>query len=237
MGLRLASRRLFMETQDVLRLCASGQSKVVARAIRTRLRSTTCALGLRRDLTQPHTPPPAKIQLAVRPLSPRDDLSLLSLESGALDPAVAIGRSAQRRLIEANLPQCWVAIAPDGKVCYMQWLIAPSDNRRIAERWGDLFPQLGPDEALLEGAYTGDEYRGQGIMAYAMSRIAEQALEFGARWVNTFVGVSNVASLKGCKKAGFMPYLQRTESWRLLRRRVRFQRLAEGTPYPLDFTP
>jgi GNAT superfamily N-acetyltransferase len=237
MGLSLESRRLFVETQHVLRLCASGRSNVVAQAIGTRLRSDTFALGLRRDLSRSHTAPPAKIPLSVRPLSLGDDLSMLSFESAALDPAVASERSAQWRMIQANLPRCWVAIGPDGKVCYMQWLIAPGDNRRIAARWGDLFPQLGPDEALLEGAYTGDAYRGQGIMAYAMSRIAEQAREFGARWVNTFVGVSNVASLKGCKKAGFMPYVRRTESWWLLYRRVRFERLPEGTPYPFDLTP
>jgi GNAT superfamily N-acetyltransferase len=229
-------RRLFGQTQEVLRLCASGQSNVVAHAIGKRLHSETLALGLRRDLTQPHTAPAAKVPLTVRPLSPSDDLSMLSLESSKLDRAMTRGRSAQWRLVQANLPRCWVAIGPDGKVCYMQWLIAPSDNQRVAARWGDLFPQLEPDEALLEGAYTGDAYRGQGIMAYAMSCIAEQAREFGTRWVNTFVGVSNVASLKGCKKAGFMPYVRRTESWWLLHRRVRFERLPEGTPYPFDLT-
>jgi hypothetical protein len=47
--------------------------------------------------------------------------------------------------------------------------------------------------------------------------------------VHTFVGEDNVASLKGCKKAGFTPYLARTETWWLLRRHVRFTRLPDGT--------
>lgn len=213
-------RRFINQTQEVFRLLAQGRARSVLRAVRTRLRSDNMALGLRRDLTVPHEAPPAKIPLVLRPLRPDDDLSMLADDRG--DPSKAFGRQAQRRLVAANIPTCWIAAAPDGKVCYMQWLMAPRENDRIRAQWGDLFPQLGPDEALLEGAYTDHAYRGQGIMAHAMSRIAEQAREFGARWVVTFVGKSNIASLKGCAKAGFVPYLERSESWRLLRRRVRF---------------
>jgi GNAT superfamily N-acetyltransferase len=127
-------------------------------------------------------------------------------------------------------PDLLGAIGPDGKVCYMQWLIASRDNARIRGQWADLFPVLAPDEALLEGAYTGHAYRGQGIMAHAMARIAERASDFGARWVLTFVGERNVASLKGCAKAGFVPYVRRTESWRFMRRRVRFVPLPAQGP-------
>ncbi len=82
---------------------------------------------------------------------------------------------------------------------------------------GSLYPRLAPYEALLEGAYTPEAYRGQGIIASAMALIAERAGDFGARWVVTFVDETNVASLKGCARAGFVPYL---------RRRVRFTPLS-----------
>jgi hypothetical protein len=52
--------------------------------------------------------------------------------------------------------------------------------------------------------------------------------------VQTFVGQSNIASLKGCKKAGFVPFQRRKEQWRLLRRTVEFARVPEGTPYPFN---
>lgn len=227
-----ARRRFFSQTQQVFRLLAQGQARFVVRAVETRLRSEVASFGLRRDLMVPHQAPAAKIPLIVRALERGDDLSMLDLERG--EPSTAYGRQAQRLLVAANIPTCWVAIAPAGKVCYMQWLIAPRDNDRVQARWGDLFPRLGPEEALLEGAYTDDAYRGQGIMAHAMSLIADQAREFGGRWVVTFVAKSNIASLKGCKKAGFAPYVERTESWRLLRRRVRFAPLPEGTGYSFD---
>jgi GNAT superfamily N-acetyltransferase len=165
-----------------------------------------------------------------------DDLSMIAGEGPGLEPEGAPDRLAQQRLLKAGIPTCWVAIAPDGQVCYMQWLIAPLSNDRIAAQWGHLFPPLAKTEALLEGAYTSHAYRGKGIMAHAMARIAEQARAFGARWVNTFAGISNVASLKGCKKAGFAPYVRRADVWRLLMRRLAFEPLPDGTPYPFDVT-
>jgi GNAT superfamily N-acetyltransferase len=199
---------------------------LLRRALGTRLHSETFAVGLRRDLDCPFVHPAAKLPLVIRPLRSDDDLSILNIDQSGLASEVLFERLSQRRLINAGQPTCWVAIAPDDKVCYMQWLVAPSDNDRIRAQWDDLFPQLAPGEALLEGAFTGDAYRGQGIMAHAMSRIAVAARDFGARWVHTFVGVTNTPSLKGCKKAGFVPFQQRSENWWLLRRRVAF------TPLP-----
>jgi RimJ/RimL family protein N-acetyltransferase len=76
---------------------------------------------------------------------------------------------------------------------------------------------------LLEGAYTPEAYRGKGIMGAAMAEIATRAAEHGARWVITFVDAHNEASLKGCVRAGFIPYLKRHEKFRLFCRRVAFE--------------
>jgi GNAT superfamily N-acetyltransferase len=221
---------LLGRTQDAISLLARGHPRVVLEhALSLRLHSQTLSLGLRRDLDKPHVTPAAKVPLEVRPLAKGDDLSLLDIDQSGLASAVVFERLVQQRLIAAELPTCWVAIGPDRRVCYMQWLVAPHDNARVYARWGDLLPPLGRDEALVEGVYTGDAYRGQGIMGHALSRIAEAARDFGARWTNAFVGRSNIASLKGFKTAGFVPYVERSETWRLLRRRVRFTPLPEGT--------
>ena len=111
-------------------------------------------------------------------------------------------------------------------MCYMQWLIPPAENARVRAFFGNLYPWLRPDEALLEGAYTPEEYRGQGIMAGAMAQIAERGPVLGARWVITFVDEGNAASLKGCERAGFTPYVRRREAFRLFVRRVAFTPLA-----------
>jgi RimJ/RimL family protein N-acetyltransferase len=59
-------------------------------------------------------------------------------------------------------------------------------------------------------------------MGAAMAQVAERAAELGARWVITFVDEQNEASVKGCLRAGFVPYLRRRESFRLFYRRVSF---------------
>lgn len=186
-------------------------------------------MGLRRDLTIPFTPPTAKIPLVVRPLASTDDLSCLDPVPG-LTSDEAFWRLTQRRLARSGLHTCYVAIAPDGKPCYMQWVIPSSANGRLRSIFGNLYPILGPDEALLEGAYTPEAYRGMGIMGAAMALVAERAAAHGARWVITFVDEHNSASAKGCVRAGFAPYLRRREQFRLFHRRVTFASAAPPVP-------
>jgi hypothetical protein len=95
-----------------------------------------------------------------------------------------------------------------------------------------MLPRLAPGEALLEGAYTPDTHRGLGIMAHAMARIAEHAKELGASSVITFVAADNIASLKGCKKAGFYPYVERKVIWRYGRRQAVFTPLSSAFRFP-----
>jgi GNAT superfamily N-acetyltransferase len=130
--------------------------------------------------------------------------------------------------LTAGLPTCWVALDTDGTACFMMWLIAPRDNALMRAWWGGLFPELQPDEALLEGVYRADSHRGLGIMADAGSQIAERARDFGARYGIGFIGSGNAASLKASERTRFAPYLKRQESWLLFRRRVRFLPLGES---------
>lgn len=217
---------------ELARLLRAGHGRRVARAIASRLSSRDIAFGLRRDLTVPLSPPAPKLQVVVRPLDPLDALPFLDPDAPDIAGVVAFDRVRQRRLLDDGIGTCWVAIAPEGKVCYMQWLIASSSNDRIQARWPKLFPVLGADEALLEGAYTPEQYRGQGIMAYAMAVIAEHAADFGARWVVTFVGTDNLPSLKGCRRAGFAPYVERQEKWLLGRRTTSFAPLDGAASRP-----
>jgi GNAT superfamily N-acetyltransferase len=208
-----------------LELVRSGEGRRgLSQATRTRLYSRRGAIGLRRDLTVPFAVPQAKIPLTVRPLRADDDLTFIA-DQPDLDPDLAQARLRQRWLLTADLPTCWIAIDDDGAAAYMQWLIAPEHNDRIREWWGGLFPELKPGEALLEGAYTSDSHRGKGVMSHAMARIAEHAADFGARHVITFVGHENIASLKGCERSGFSPYIERRDSWSLFHRNVSFQPL------------
>jgi GNAT superfamily N-acetyltransferase len=215
-------RRLLTRARDLGRLILDEGPAKTWSAIRYRVYSDSTSLGLRRDLSLPFSRPAAKIPITVRPIAATDDLSALDPEPN-MPADEAMSRLVQHRLLRSGLRVCYVAIAPDGKPCYMQWAIPSAENHRVRAFFGNLYPVLGPDEALLEGAYTPPDYRGKGIMSAAMAQVAERSADFGARWVITFVDERNSASVKGCVRAGFAPYLKRHEKFRLFYRQVRFE--------------
>ena len=104
-----------------------------------------------------------------------------------------------------------MALTPDNTPCYMQWLIGPSVNDKIQAYFKGGLPLLAPDEALFEYVFTPGAYCGQRIMPCAMAQVAEKAQAFGARWVIGFVDHQHIPALKGCKKAGLVPNLMRTD--------------------------
>ncbi len=207
--------------RDVVRLVLAGNAAKAWWAVAYRVYSDSTSLGMRRDLSLPFLGPNAKIPITVRPLAATDDLSALEPVPG-LTADERLWRLAQLRLLRSGIGVCYVAIAPGGRLCYMQWIMPSSENARLRAFFGNLYPKLGPDEALLEGAYTPDAYRGQGIMGAAMAQVAERAADVGARWVITFVDEQNQGSVKGCVRAGFSPYLRRRERFRLFYRDVSF---------------
>ena len=161
--------------------------------------------GLCRDLAMPMTGPSAKIPIAVRPLQDADLGALFSLE-GCADPAEALQVAWRRAFVDKGAHGGFVAIDQrNGTPCYVQWLFGANDNDFVKRLGG--FPMLKPQQALLENAFTPLNYRGFGIMSAAMALIAERAADIGARQVLTFVDHDNVASLKGCQRAGFHPDL------------------------------
>ncbi|BBY86489.1 GNAT family N-acetyltransferase [Mycolicibacterium tokaiense] len=211
-------------------LCSTSGRRWLRQGVRVRFSSRRDAIGLRRDVEVPFVAPAAKVPVTVRRLQPDDDVSFLD-RVPALDLEVANELIGRRRLVDSRVATCWIAVDSAGVPCYLQWLIGPSDNAFIRRWWKGLFPQLGPNEALLEGAYTAETHRGQGIMAHAMAKITEQASDIGARYVITFVGTDNIASLKGCERAGFVPYLEREDIWSGFRHQVHFRPLApDRTP-------
>jgi GNAT superfamily N-acetyltransferase len=196
------------------------------RTARQRLYSRRVAIGIRRDMSVPFAVPSAKIPLVVRQVQPDDDLSFIAAVP-ELAPEAAQQRADQRWLLSSDLPTPWVAVDPDGTVCFLTWLLTARDNAAIQARWGALLPVLKPDEALIEGSYTAESQRGLGILPDAGTRVVEQARDFGARHGMSFIAEWNAASLKAGAKAGWVPFVKREESWFLFRRRIRFLPLSE----------
>lgn len=185
--------------------------------------------GLCRDLALPFANPSAKIPISVRPLEDRDLAALFPDEADCIDERLEIAR--RLAFVEKGARGGFVAIdARNDTPCYVQWLFGARDNDFVRRLGG--FPVLEAEQALLENAYTPPSYRGLGIMSAAMASIAERAKDIGARTVLTFVDDRNIASLKGCRRAGFYPDLlhHRLRLAFGLIARDRFEKLPENDP-------
>lgn len=228
---------LTTQVRTGFRLLAEKPVQEIASRVRGRFSSKlydrTVAFGLRRDLTVPFPAPAARIAITVREAVDADTALLFENPSEDVDPLERQELVWRKAHFEDRIPTCYVAIDEStGHPCYVQWLMSARSNAEI-QKLGP-FPLLETDEALLENAFTLKAYRGLGIMPAAMAQIAEKGLAVGARYVCTFVGDDNIASLKGCEKAGFSPYLTRTITTRLfnLSKRVAFTDSTDGYPLP-----
>jgi GNAT superfamily N-acetyltransferase len=215
----------------------TGKFGALRREFERRFHSKWTHYGLCRDLRRPFEPTAAKIPITVRALQQSDLPYLLSMDAPEISERGPYVRMHRLNFIHARIGTCYVGITEDGIPCYMQWLMGSSQNEAIQAYFKGIFPALASDEALLEYAFTPEAFQGKGIMSYAMARIAEKAAEIGATRVITFVDHQNIPALKGCKRAGFSPYLIRTDQWQFFRRRVEFAPLPPGTPYPFDPDP
>jgi hypothetical protein len=216
------------------RVFREGGGKQLISVLKQRWDSETQSYGLRRDLAVPFNAPEASIPVSVRPLVDSDISSMLSLTAPG---STAEGREERRtrlQMLQNGITRCYVAVTENDKPCYMQWLIGPELNDKMQTYFKGIYPRLKEGEALLEGAFTPEEYRGLRIMPAAMAQIAERGTQLGARYVLTFVTYDNIPSLKGCKRSGFSPYLMRYERWHRFRHKLTFSPLPEGTPYPFD---
>jgi hypothetical protein len=209
---------------------------------RQRLYSRHVAVGVRRDLSMHVAGVKGRDlavvtdtgilddnRLVVRQLHPDDDLSFIAAVPG-LTAQAAQERAGQRWLLNSDLPAPWVAVDPDGKVRFMTFLLTSRDNAAMRAVWGELLPELQPDEALFENPWTSESDRGLGIMAEACARILQVlARDFGVRYVMGFIMEENVAALKVVELGGLAPFLKREETWFLFRRRIRFLPVANAT--------
>jgi len=227
-------KRLLNLANAFLASIRSGDVRVVANEFRRRLWSEWTHYGLARDLEEPFRAPDAKIPLEIRTLRDSDLPRLLGMNADYVSDRGPYVRMHRLNFVGKSIGTCYVAVTEGDEPCYMQWLMGAHENDAIQRYFKGIFPILAPDEALLEYAFTREDYQGKGVMPAAMARIAEKAESRGGRRVITFVDHHNVPALKGCQRAGFSPYLLRLDRWRLFRRRVSFRQLPAGTRYPFE---
>lgn len=85
----------------------------------------------------------------------------------------------------------------NGSVGHISWMFTHEDRTRLI--------RLHPGEVELDGAYTFPDHRGRGLLAAVERAILGDAKRKGAHVAYTHVAVENRSSLRGVRKAGFLP--------------------------------
>jgi hypothetical protein len=107
------------------------------------------------------------------------------------------------RMCANGVHTLYMSLDPAGNAIYGQWLIAPGDEVPLQATVPNQFPNLAPQEWLVEGAYTFVAFRRMGAMGDGMHQLLMAARDAGARRVITYVSEANLGSLRGCANAGF----------------------------------
>ena len=202
-----------------------GEGGAVLRELCARIYSDEVSIVLRRDLLEDHFVPAPRIAIKLRPLEARDI------------PTIVSERPRRLPVILDNVPGGYVAVTDTGELAFMIWVIF-GDQWPIFETHfkGNIPRALEPDECMFEFAYTFKKFRGMGVMSAAMILIVEEArrLRPTARWGYNYIRQSNEPSLRGCRNAGFRPFMKREEHWRAMRLQQSFIQLTSASMFPFE---
>ncbi len=192
--------------QTSVREALSRRARNIRRRLASGLVADSVQVGLKRAAIRHHELPPSPFPLTVRLMTDADRGLLLPRDTRNLDEAEH-GEIASRRKLAALFPESGYAVIDEtsGRPCYAMWLIGAAQNDRIAQLEG--LPLLEAHQVLAEGAYVPPSYRGQRVMTAAAMRALAHAENLGASEIVTFIGETNIPSIKGAVRGGFAPYM------------------------------
>lgn len=220
-------------TRFLVHLVRTGQIRTVAATVRQKLWSETISFGLRRDLTVPYPAPDAAMPITIRQATTADVDRMMNLhESGVPPEELEERRDRRQECDHGMLPTSYVGVTDDGAPCFFQMLIYPEQNHVSKKLWDKAFPVVEPGQVMLEGVLVPSAFRGKKIMPMAMAKLSELARNATTTEAITFVDRHNIPSLKGCIRAGYVPYCHRIRRWRLFHESVSFVPVPLRTSIP-----
>ena len=177
--------------------------------------------GLLRERDKEFTPTSANVSLTARPLD--DELAPKVFNFDGLGERDATYLERRRRIWEAGFKNGFVAVDPEGNPAYLQWLIPPSQNAKVAEFFGPLFP-LDDTTLVVEGAWIPPAFRKENVMGEGLSKVTEAAFEASAEATAAicFPELKNKGAVRGSASGGYDIAKLRTDTWRLGRRTSTF---------------
>jgi predicted GNAT family acetyltransferase len=189
-----------------------GRFDVLYYKVKRRIRSEVTYIGGALDLEEFSGPTTLSQELSLRPIAPSDHRYFTDITSWELDVMRVLLRINAARRLSYRMQTCYV-VTQDSHPCHMEYLILPEHFDTVEDLSPGRFPTLQNDQALLEHPYTTEECRGRGVALYATAVLAAKAKNEGVRRLLLFAPTDAVEMLRLCQWAGFVPFVERTESF------------------------
>jgi GNAT superfamily N-acetyltransferase len=221
----------------VVALLRRRRFDVLIHELRRRIRFDLAYIGGELDLADFDGMPKVGRDLSLRPIEPTDHRYFTDFTDPGLDVIGVLSRINAARRLASGMSRGYVVTLADGRPCHMEYLVRAADFPALDEIFPGRMPVLAEDDALLEYPYTLEDCRGRGVALFAMAALAEKAKAEGARRLIIFAPADNPEMLRLCEWAGFVPFVERSESYRFFRPRMTFRQLPAGTTYPRSPSP
>jgi GNAT superfamily N-acetyltransferase len=211
-----------MRNKDKLIWLVRNRDPRLRPMLRHWLWSDKVGVGLARPLDTPMQARKPRIAFKLRPLEARDEAAFTDPEGRSEEEA--INRLDARRLIDSRIRTVYVAATEEGDdPAFIQCLVYPDENDRLEAAFGGLVAPLEPGDAMIDFAFTLEEYRSANVMPWALAQLVEMAREAGATRMVTWLPEDNTAMNRFLRRVGFTQVGVRHERYRFGRRRVVFE--------------
>lgn len=183
-----------------------GGMPVLLHQLGRQIYSKAVFVGLEKDLKKENPHVACKISFRLHRASEMDiDEVIVKAKAEAGDD---VHELIQRKWFwDSGFRECYISRTEnDNDLCYLQWLVSRADAEAINNGFTGRLPGLRDDEILIENAYTFRQYRGKMIYPAVMTQLAAQARDRGFKRMLVYVREDNMASLRGCDRAGFQAF-------------------------------
>ncbi len=164
-------------------------------------------LGLELKLPESNVPPiQAKINYTLRVASAEDIQE--ALQKASFESKASVQKLLYRKwLYESGFRNWYVArTVDDGDLCYLHSVIESNDYKVAEGDFSNWLPVLKNDEALLEGAYTFEKYRGQKLSSAITVDLINIYKKKGFKRMLTYIEKKNTPAIKVVEATGFTKF-------------------------------
>jgi len=156
-------------------------------------------------------------------MASQEDMDELLEQAKAETDKMAHKLIFRKMLYEDGYRNCYIARTTDtNEICSLTFTIYSWDNQEAGGSFRDWFPGMKADEALLEGVYTFEKYRGNKLHLSVLTRQIQDCKEKGINTIKVYIEKNNRIPMKVVEKVGFRPVEEVHGTRFIFRTRTRF---------------